>query len=123
MWKFNVPRAPWLGSQFERLISLIEANLYRTIEKAQLAWAELEEVLLNIEMILNNKSLTYIEEEINYSILTLNTLILLNFPDAAPHESESKTMKKWHKYIKRYREYLCKKWKHEYLVALGTTST
>ena len=112
-----------MGGQFERLIRLIKANLYRTIEKAQLAWAELEEVLLNIKMILNNRSLTYIEEEINYSILTLNTLILLNFPDAAPHESESETMKKWHKYIKRCREYLCKRWKHEYLVALGATST
>ena len=71
--------------------------MYRTIEKAQLTWAELEEVLLDIETILNNKTLTYIEEEIDYSILTPNCLILgrdVNFYDAAPHESESETIKK-----------------------------
>ena len=32
LWKFNVPKAPWRGGQFERLISLIKASLYRTIE-------------------------------------------------------------------------------------------
>ena len=78
--------------------------MYRTIGKAQLTWAELEEVLLDIEIILNNRPLTYIEEEIDYPILTPNSLILgrdVNFPDAAPHESESETIKKRHKYIKR----------------------
>ena len=54
--------------------------------------AELEEVLLDIEIILNNRPLTYPEEKIDYSILTPNSLLLvrdINFPDAAPHESES----------------------------------
>ena len=104
LWKFNVPKAPWWGGQFERLIGLIKASLYRTIGKAQLTWAELEEVLLDIEIILNNRPLTYIEEEIDYPILTPNSLILgrdVNFPDTAPHESESETIKKRHKYIKR----------------------
>ena len=75
-WRFNVPKAPWWGGLFERLIGLIKANLYRTIGKAQLKWAELEEALLDIEIILNNRPLTYIEEEIDYPILTPNSLIL-----------------------------------------------
>ena len=65
--------------------------------------------------------LTYIEEGINYPILTPNSLILgrdVNFPNAAPHESESETMKKRHKYIKRCKEALWKRRKHEYLVYL-----
>ena len=73
IWKFNVPKAPWWGGQFERLIDLIKARLYRTIGKAKLTWAELEEVLLNIKIILNNRSLTYIEEEIDYLILIPNS--------------------------------------------------
>ena len=50
--------------------------MYRAIGKAQLTWAELEEVLLDIEIILNNRPLTYIEKEIDYLILTPNSLIL-----------------------------------------------
>ena len=42
----------------------------------------------------------------------------VNFPHAAPHESESETIKKRHKYIKRCKYALWKRWKHEYLVAL-----
>ena len=120
-WKFNVPKASRWGGQFERLIGLIKASLYMTIGKAQLTWAELEEVLLDIEIILNNRPLTYIEKEIDYLILTPNSLILgrdINFLDAAPHESENETIKNRHKYIKRCKEALWKRWKHEYLVAL-----
>ena len=76
--------------------------MHRTIGKAQLTWAELEEVLLDTEIILNNRPLAYIEEEIDYPILTPNSLILgrdVNLPHAAPHESESETIKKRHKYI------------------------
>ena len=121
LWKFNVPKAPWWGGQFERLIGLIKVSLYRTIEKAQLTWAELEEVFLDIEIMLNNRPLPYIEKEIDYPILTPNSFILgcdVNFPDAAPHECENETIKKRHKYIKRCKEALWKRWKHECLVAV-----
>ena len=68
---------------------------------------------------LNNKSLTYIEEEIDCPILTPNSLILgRDDPDAATHESESETLKKRHNYIKRCKEALWQILKHEYLVAL-----
>ena len=53
--------------------------------------------------------------------MTPNSLILrrdVNFPDAAPHENENKIMKKQHKYIKRCKEALWKRWKHKYLLVL-----
>ena len=82
MRKFQIPKAPWLGDKFERLISLIKASLYSTIGKAQLTWAELGEVLPNIEITLNNRPLGNVEED--YPILTSNILILgcdVNFPN------------------------------------------
>ena len=78
---------------------------------------ELENVLLDIDIILNNRPLTYIVEEIDYPTLTSNSLIFgrdINFPDAAPHESESETITKRYKYVKRCKEALWKRWKHEY---------
>ena len=71
--------------------------MYSVFRKAQLTWAELEEILLNIETIHNSSPLTYIEEESNYPILITISLILgrdVNFPEAAPHECKSETMKK-----------------------------
>ena len=65
-----------VGYQFERLIGLIQSSLNRTIGKSKLTWAELENVSLDIEIILKNRPLTYIEEEIDYPILTPNSLIL-----------------------------------------------
>ena len=53
--------------------------------------------------------------------MTPNNLIVgcdVNFPDTAPPESESEAIKKQRKYIKRCKEALWKRWKHEYLVAL-----
>ena len=96
LWKFNVLKARWWGSQFERLIGLIIASLYKAIGKAQLTWAELGHVLLDIEIILNNRPLTYIEKEIDCPILTPSLIpdSDVNFPDAAPRESESGTIKK-----------------------------
>ena len=84
-------------------------------------WLWLEELLLDIEIILNNRLLTYIEEEIDCPILTPNSLILgrdVNFPHAAPHENESETTKKRHNYIKGCKEALWERLKYEYLVAL-----
>ena len=84
MWKFKIPKAPWLGDKFEWLITLIKASFYSTIGKAQLTWAELGEVLPNIEVTLNNRPLGNIEED--YPILTSNILILgcgVNFPNNA----------------------------------------
>ena len=96
--------------------------MYRTILKATLTWVELEKVLLDIEIILNNRPLTYIEEEIDYPVLTPNSLIFgcdVNFPNAEPLENERETLKTRHKYIKRCKEALWKIWKHEYLGVFG----
>ena len=75
LWKFNVAEVPWRDGQFERLIGIIKAILYRTIGKVQLTWTELEEILLDIEIVLNNRPLTNIEEETDYPILTPNSSI------------------------------------------------
>ena len=41
-WQFNLSRAPWWGGQFERLVGLVKAALYKVIGHGQLSWKELE---------------------------------------------------------------------------------
>ena len=48
--------------------------LYKTVGKANLFWQELEEVLLDMEIKLNNRPLNYVENDIQFPVLTPNTL-------------------------------------------------
>ena len=58
------------------LLHIQKQTLSITIGKAHLKWAALEEVLLYIEVNLNNKPLTYIEDDIAHQPLTLNSALL-----------------------------------------------
>ena len=60
-WKFNLTKAPWWGGHFERLIGVIKQALYKSLGRTSLRWSELQEVLLDVEINMNNRPLTYIE--------------------------------------------------------------
>ena len=75
-WKFNLPQAPWLGGHFERLIGLTKQSLFKSLGKTRLSWNELESVLLDVEVNLNNRPLIYIEDDIQYPIVTPNSMLL-----------------------------------------------
>ena len=55
-WQFNLSRAPWWGGQFERLIGLVKR-------------AELKEVLLDIEIALNERPLSYVEDDVQLLVV------------------------------------------------------
>ena len=87
VWQFNLSRAPWWGGQFERMVGLVKQALYKTTGKSKLTWNELEEVLLDIEITLNNRPLSYVEDDIQLPILTPQTMTI-GRPNLIP-ESES----------------------------------
>ena len=105
-WKFNLSRAPWWGGRFERTVSLVKNSLYKTIGKATFSWRELEEVLLDIEKTLNNCPLMYVQDDVEYPVLTPNVLIFgqnLALPDQNL-ETENKDLCKRFKYIRKCKE-------------------
>ena len=63
-WKFNLSKAPWWGGQIEKVNWAHDANI--TTAKAHLKWAELKDVLLDIEVNLKKRPLTYIEDDTVY---------------------------------------------------------
>ena len=90
-WQFNLSRAAWWGGQFERLIGLVKTALNKTIGKGLLTWAELCEVVLDVEIALNNRPLCYLEDDIQLPVLTPNSLLFLRsnqLPDLEPHHLE-----------------------------------
>ena len=72
-------------------------------------------------MVMNNRPLTYMEDEIDQPVLTPNSFL----PGGArlpvklePHQIEEKTLKREAKRVKAAREAVWLRWKREYLAAL-----
>lgn len=74
-WKFNLSKAPWWGGQFERLIGIMKQSIYKTIGRATLCLNEMEELLLDVEIAVNNRPLSYVEEEVQFPLLTPNLMM------------------------------------------------
>ena len=64
LWKFNLSKAPWWRGQFERMVGLVKGALRKSMGKSLLTFAELKEILLDVEVTLNNRPLSYVEDDI-----------------------------------------------------------
>ena len=74
-WRFNLSRAPWWGGFFERLIGITKTALSKSIGRALLTYKELEETLMDVECFMNNRPLTYLNDEFEQRVITPNILI------------------------------------------------
>jgi hypothetical protein len=120
-WQFNLSRAPWWGGQFERMIGLIKQSMYKTIGNGFLSLEELREVILEVEVALNNRPLSYVEEDIQYPVLTPNSLLYGRtnlLPELEPHRVERQDLRKRAKHLRRCKEALWRRWTGEYLRGL-----
>ena len=96
-WKFNLSRAPWWGGQFERLIGLVKRALHKTIGSGMLTWAELQDVILDVEVTLNNRPLSYVEEDLQLPVLTPNSMLFGQpnpLPELECHQLETADLRK-----------------------------
>ena len=92
-WQFNLSRAPWWGGQFERLIGLVKRALQKTIGGGCVRLNEMKEVLLDVEVALNNRPLSYVEEDAQMPILTPNSMIFVG-SNEVPELEETITKKR-----------------------------
>ena len=69
-WRFNLSKSPWWGGMFERLIKSVKRCLVKAIGHKKLNYEEMLTILIEVEMVLNNRPLTYIEENEQCQALT-----------------------------------------------------
>lgn len=85
-WTFNLERAPWWGGIFERLIRSVKRCLKKTVGGATLTYEELLTVIVEVEMILNCRPLSYVSSEDPEEPLTPSHLLcgrrLMSLPDS-----------------------------------------
>ena len=84
-WQFNLTKAPWWGGQFERMIGLVKQAFNKSVGNGTLTWSELQDVLLDVEVALNNRPLSYVEEDVQLPLLTPN-MLQFGHPNLLPED-------------------------------------
>ena len=84
-WTFNLPKAPWWGGVFERMVKAVKRCLRKSIGRAKLSLDELTTALVEVEAVLNSRPLTYLSTDDLEEPLTPSHLLvgrrLLDMPD------------------------------------------
>ena len=100
-WQFNLSRALWWGGQFERLLGLVKSTLNKKIGNGLLRGKELQKVLLDVKITLNNRPLSYVEDDVQMPLLTPNAMLFLYsnmlsnmLPELQPHHIETADLRK-----------------------------
>ena len=120
-WQFNLSKASWWGGIFERMVALVKNSLYKVVGAAKLTYKELEDVLLDIQIVLNNRPLTYCEDDVQLPVLTPNLMILgkANYLlELLSEDVEKGDLRKRAKYLKQCKDALWRRWRNEYMRAL-----
>lgn len=119
--QFNLSRAPWWDRQFERMVGIVKQAFNKSVGNGTLTWAELQDVLLDVEVAPNNRPLSYVEEELQLPLLTPNMLQFGRpnlLPDSKAHHQENPDLRKRARYLARCKDVIWKRWSAEYLRGL-----
>ena len=130
-WKFNVERAPWWGGIFERMVRSTKRCLKKTIGRARLTYDELLTSLIEVEMVINSRPLTYVSPDDLQEPLTqahfLTGKRILSLPDGIgcgdDPDDEDVDLARDHltrrmKYLNTVLNHFWKQWQLEYLLDL-----
>ena len=63
IWRFILPKLPWWGGLFERLIHSTKRCLRKCVRNCTLTYEEFYTVLVEIEGVLNSTPQTYLDED------------------------------------------------------------
>ena len=128
-WMYNLPKAPWWGGFFERLVKSTKSCLKKVVGFAKLNRNELNTVLVEIEAVLNSRPLTHLYPEDISEPLTPSHLLmgrrLISLPYSVARDSEDQqewgtkeNLTKRIKYLLLTLEHFKLRWKKEYLSEL-----
>ena len=100
---------------------MLNKPLTRQWETVCFTCSELQDVLLDVEVTMNNRPLSYVEEDIQSPILT-PSLLQFGHPNLLPetqsHQLENQDLRKRARYLKKCKDVLWGRWSSEYLRGL-----
>ena len=127
-WIFNVPKAPWWGGVFERMVRSIKCCLKKIIGKAKFTQDELLTAITEVEMVINSRPLSYVSASDVEEPLTPSHLIvgrrLMNvpeYPGQYPDNFEMSSpdvLTRQARHLNSTIDKFWERWRKEYLVEL-----
>ena len=98
-WHFNPPAAPHMGGTWERLIRTVKNVIFSKIKNTVLTDFQLMTIFTEIEVIVNNRPLTYgSDNPDDFELLTPNNLLLGRYNSGAvieENEGDISNCRRW----------------------------
>ena len=128
-WIFNLEKAPWWGGLFERMVRSVKRCIKKTIGGARLTYEEQLTVIIETEMILNARPLSYVTSADAEEPLTPSHLLhgrrLMGLPDPCTgdlidpdFELSSTELSKRTNHLSNVMNHFWRRWRDEYLIEL-----
>ena len=125
-WTFIVPKAPWWGGFWERMVQTVKRSLRKVVGRAVLNFDELNTLLIEIESVINGRPLTFVyddSEGISYALTPAHLLYghrLATSPSGNHFEvtSTSNSLTRRAKNQKRLLNQFVDRWRKDYLLNL-----
>ena len=108
----------FLGGQFKRMIGFVKQAFNKSVGNLSITWSELQDVLLDVEVALNNRPLSYVEEHAQLPVLTPN-ILQFGRPNLLPEDDnqENHDLRKRLRYLAKCKDEVWGRWSTEYLKA------
>ena len=93
----------------------------KTVGGGLLSFSELEEIVLDVEVCMNNRPLTYLEDDPQLPVLTPNSFLFQQptaVPELQPHQLKERDLKKRLRFLCTTKDGLWNRWTREYLTGL-----
>jgi hypothetical protein len=126
-WRFIPARAAWWGGFYERMVGSVKLHLKRTLGRASLRFEELRTLLVEVEAVVNSRPLTYQYDNPEEGSELTPAHFLLGRPQGGlldvqlvPSEPKHQELVRRWTYRKKLLDGFWSRWKHEYLLQLGS---
>ena len=86
-----------------------------------LTWSELSDIVLDVEIAINGRPLSYLEDDVEMPVLTPSSMLHLQptqLPELSPHHLQETDLRKRAKYLLRCKEAMWSRWSKEYVQSL-----
>ena len=103
------------------MVGLVKQALYKVVGNAKLRWDELQDVLLDVELSLNNRPLSYVEDDVEMPILTPNIMMFGQHncvPEEDVNDVSDADLRKRARYLRDCKNKVWTRWTNEYLRGL-----